>query len=314
MKIKQILSQAFSKLLFNKLICILLVSPFFAIGQEPSDFSWWNKIHNWDGFRSWKEYYRLSPAYFGPNALPVAPVYGGILEKSSLGIAADVYFGHGDNTQDIYIHWYQSFYNSRIGVKIDIVPFEHYKTTFDVRDERASRDWDAKGMAIGDLALNFYFQLVRDKQQFPDMVLSFYSKTASGGNFLGARYYDTPAYGFNLNIGRTYTYSGSLISSLNIATDIGFLSWQLADKEQYQNDAFSYGFKFELSARQWKLDNQLAGYTGYLHNGDSPLVWRCKLKYDLDKFSYYLQYQHGIHDYPFEQVRLGFLYNLPSIY
>ena len=296
------------------MLYVLFISPFFVFGQNTNDCTWWKKIHGYDGTKSWKEYYRMSPAFFGPNALPVATVYGGHLEKSSVGMAADFYFGHGDNTQDIYLHWYQGFCDSRIGVQLDMVAVEHYKTTIEVRDERASMDWDAEGSAIGDLVLNFYFQLVKDKARFPDMVISFYSKTASGSNFSGARYYDTPAYGFNLNLGKSYTYSNSFISSLNLAADLGFLCWQLAECKQYQNDAFAYGVKVQLEAERWNLDNQLAGYTGYLHNGDSPLVWRSKLKYDFGKFSCYLQYQHGMRDYPFEQVRLGFLYHLPSIY
>ena len=292
------------------MLYVILLCPFFVLGQASNDCSWWNQIHGYDGTKSWKEYYRLSPAYFGPNALPVAIIYGGHLEESSFGIAGDIYFGHGDNTQDIYVHWYQSFCDSRIGIKFDMVPVEHYKTTTEVRDERASMEWDAEGWAIGDLAFNFYFQMVREKKRLPGMVISLYTKSASGSDFSGSRYFDSPAYGVDLNLGKTYLSSNSVINSLNIAADIGFLCWQLAESTRYQNDAFSYGLKLELESKKWTLDNQLAGYAGYLHNGDCPLIWRCKLLYDFGKCSSFLQYQHGIHDYPFEQIRLGFLYHL----
>jgi hypothetical protein len=310
LKRKKIQWQSYDKALLIRMLCLLFLYPFFAVGQTSSGCGWWEIIHGYDGTKSWKEYYRLSPAYFGPNALPVATVYGGHLEESSFGIAGDVYFGHGDNTQDIYVHWYQRFCDSRIGVKFDMVPVEHYKTTIEVRDDRASRDWDAEGWAIGDLTFDFYYQIVREKERMPGMVVSLYTKSASGSNFSGARYFDVPAYGIDLNFGKTYLYSNSVISSLNIAADIGFLCWQLAESTRYQNDALAYGIKLELESENWTLDTQLAGYSGYLHNGDSPLVWRCKLLYDFGKYSTYLQYQHGIKDYPFEQLRFGFLYQL----
>ncbi|TAE61269.1 MAG: hypothetical protein EAZ89_00720, partial [Bacteroidetes bacterium] len=37
------------------------------------DAAWWSQTVGWDGVSHWSRYIRTSPAYMGPNALPVPP-------------------------------------------------------------------------------------------------------------------------------------------------------------------------------------------------------------------------------------------------
>ncbi len=52
-----------------------------TIFLQAQDYSWWNLKHNWDGYSSWSDYLVVSPAYLGPNALPVPEVRKGFLQK-----------------------------------------------------------------------------------------------------------------------------------------------------------------------------------------------------------------------------------------
>ena len=52
-----------------------------AKSHAQKDYTWWNEQHNWDGFRHWTSYTKLTSKYMGPNALPVPDSKKGIFNK-----------------------------------------------------------------------------------------------------------------------------------------------------------------------------------------------------------------------------------------
>jgi len=67
----------------------------------------------------WRNWMKITPGYFGPNALPVPEVKKGIVsEGSNLEIGADFHFQQGDPTQDISGKYYRSFCENKIAIEI----------------------------------------------------------------------------------------------------------------------------------------------------------------------------------------------------
>ncbi|MEG2336461.1 MAG: DNA topoisomerase, partial [Bacteroidales bacterium] len=290
--------------IFILLLLTSVLGRTLAHSSTPKDFSWWDAKHGYDGSKSWTEYLKYAPGFFGPNALPVPMFYNGQIQKeSTLSFATDLYCGHGDNTVDLYLNWYQTFWDHRIGVQLDMVPVEYYQTTAEVRDLRASREWDAKGWAGGDLAFSFFFQVIRNRKA-PDIVLSAGFKTATGNKSGAARYFDAPAYHIDINLGKSFHFKG-FIDALEFGGTLGFLCWQTYYPMHPQNDAFMYGLRLDLVHKNLRWENQFGGYVGYLHNGDSPMIIRTRFLWAQNQINYFIQYQHGIKDYPFEQIRIG---------
>ena len=76
-----------------------------------------------------------------------------------------------------------------------------------------------------------------------------------------------------------------------------------------------YGGKIILGNKKWQLDNSLSGYWGWIHTnaninpagdyGDAPLVYASKFTLKGSKLDYFTQYQYGIKDFPYQQIRVG---------
>ena len=90
------------------------------------------------------------------------------------------------------------------------------------------------------------------------------------------------------------------------------MSWETTNSKQ--NDAPMYGGKFILGNEKWKMENTISGYWGWMHTskvinmpdyGDTPLVYATKLSHKVGKIDYFAQYQYGITDFPYHQLRVG---------
>jgi len=170
---------------------------FTLIGNQitlSQDYSWWNEKHNWDGVTPWQNYIILSPAYMGPNALPVPEARDGSLPRNTtFEFSLENHFSSGDKTINLYTNLYIPLFSKRAGLNISIVPFEHYKMDTITRDLRRARDYDGEGISGGDFYIGTFIQILKDKK-FPDIVLSINMKTASGTNLAAARFTDSPGY------------------------------------------------------------------------------------------------------------------------
>jgi len=288
------------KKLFTILFVIIFISP-YAISQ---DYDWWNKKHNWDGVTNWARYLIYSPAYLGPNALPVPEIRDALIEKSiNLETKADFHFSKGDNTQNLFLKLFYPFWDGRVAVEIFAVPIEHFKMDTITRDERAGRDPDGEGYAAGDIYIGTLIQLLREHKHWPDLLLGITLRTASGGNVGNARYTDAPGYYFDLSAGKTFQAGQNL--SLRPYVMFGFYAWQTNRDDYRQNDAFLYGVGLSFFNKHFECNTKYGGYKGYIGNGDAPMVLRAHAIYKFPKTHLKLSFQQGLQDIGYSTVSLG---------
>jgi hypothetical protein len=295
-----------------KNILLFLFFLFSNLIGYSQDFTWWNNKHHWDGVTNWDRYIIMSPAYMGPNALPVPEIkYGLIPKNSSFELSVEEHYLKGDNTQNLFTNLFYLISEGKLGLGINIVPFEFYKMDTITRDIRKSRDLDGKGFTDGgDLYVTTYIQIIKEKGKLPDLLLTLNLKTASGTNLGAARFTDTPGYFFDLSCGKSYTPS-RFFNSIRPYIMAGFYSWQTNRDDYRQNDALLYGIGFNLELNKISLENMLGGYWGYINNGDKPLVQRLIIRSTFESvFNYKIQLQQGYNDFLYTSIRVGTEINL----
>jgi hypothetical protein len=250
----------------------------------------------------------------GPNAIPVPEIQDGSLPQySELEICVDNHFSSGDQTANLYTSLYIPLFSKRVGLNLSVVPIEYYEMDTATRDIRRARDYDGKGISGGDIYIGTFIQLIKDKK-FPDVLLTINLKTASGTGLSAARFTDSPGYFFDVSVGKDIKPNSRVLKCIRPYVLCGFYSWQVNRDDNLQNDAFLYGAGVNLCFSEFKLKNHFGGYSGYLNNGDKPMVYRCCIESNLKKtINYKLQFQHGIHDFPYNSVRIGFLLNINKI-
>jgi hypothetical protein len=83
-----------------------------------------------------------------------------------------------------------------------------------------------------------------------------------------------------------------------------------------------YGEKIIIGNENWKLENTISGYSGWLHTskainlpdyGDTPLVYATKFSIKSGKISYFAQYQYGITDFHYQQFRVGISFTVEKL-
>ena len=144
-------------------------------------------------------------------------------------------------------------------------------------------------------------------------------RTASGSGFGQRRYFDTPGYYFDVEAGKSFFTGGKLVKEIRLGADLGFMAWETTGS--WQDDAPMYGAKLILANDHWKLDNTLAGYYGWMHTsdrygsdyGDAPLVLATRLEHTMGSRSLFIQYQHGLNDFPYNQFRIGYSFTAPRL-
>ena len=289
-------------------ISVLLI-PIYSLSQ---DYSWWNEKHNWDGVTSWNKYIIISPAFMGPNALPVPEIHNGILSnKCNFKFALDGHFSKGDQTENIFTELYIPLAKDKVGLNINVVPIEHYAIDTTTRDLRRIRDYDGEGLAGGDIYVSTLIQLIKDKEKWPDILLTINLKTASGTNLAAARYSDTPGYYFDLSFSKSIEFNESRIKSIRPFILGGFYSWQTYQDDNSQNDAALFGLGMDLNLDKILIKNTIGGYAGYVGNGDKPLVYRFLLRSTLNTIvNYEFRFQQGINDFDYSSFRFGLNFDL----
>lgn len=245
-----------------------------------------------------------SSSYFGPNAFPV-PEYtdATIAGLTTINVSWNYYSGFGDQTLNPALKVEIPLIPSKVSFKIWGTAFEYYNTTITIRDKRASTEDTPEGVANGDIYIQTRMLLLKEQAKRPSIVLNSTLKTASGNNFNERRYFDTPGYYFDLEMGKT-VYSGTaFLKKVRLVLNVGFLCWETTNSEQ--NDAPLYGTKLIFGTENLELENSIAGYNGWMNNGDQPLVYSIQLMKKSDKVRVYSQYQYGIRDFPYHHFKLG---------
>lgn len=289
---------------------LFIVSGFNVCSQ---DLQWWNEKHNWDGQSHFSKYMIFSPAYFGPNALPVPEFRTGeIFNRSYFRAAVETHLSSGDNTFNTFAKAFFPFANNRIAVEVHGVPLEYYQMDRLTRDERAARDYDARGWANGDLYFGTIIQLLKERKIWPDMTLSLNCRTASGNDLENARYTDKPGYYFDLAFGKDIALADKnrFIRPFGL---VGFYVWQTNQLHLPQNDAFMYALGAILKVKELEITQSWGGYTGYVGNGDKPMVIRTSITNNSRGIGYRFLFQQGLRDFYYTTFSFGMQYNFASI-
>ncbi len=301
----------------RNILCILImvVLLFLSDLSFSQDYTWWNNKHNWDGVTHWSDYIITQPAYMGPNALPVPDINNGSFEhKAYLKFSLEKHSGKGDQTENIYLELFSSFYNDKVGLKVYVVPIEHFKMDTITRDMRRARSYSGEGYTGGDIYISTYFQIIRDKIGYPDILLTLNLKTASGRDLENARYTDSSGYFFDLSFGKSIRVRKQLVQLARFYTMIGFYCWQMQGAGQFQNDAFLYGVGADMQLAKLSIKNSLGGYIGYKNNGDRPMVFRLQFQSRYDGLNNYeLSLQQGLYDFEYFSIRLSYIIDLNDI-
>ena len=266
---------------------------------------------------------RISPYYFGPNAFPVPDMLDGrVSSELHIELLGDYFHGErGDHTEDVVLKVNVPLWTKRANLTLWMPVMEWYKNTDEnirvcrIEDEHKA---DAKkGCLSGDVFVTTDLQLMTERRYRPDWTLRAALKTASGGEFYHARYYDGPGYFFDTSLAKSFSLGrGVWNHQLRVVGSTGFLCWQTDNGRQ--NDAVQYGVMLKWENRHFSLAQSFSGYNGWEHNAskggefahDRPMVLKTNFSYRIKNWEILAAYQYGVRDYPYQQGRLGVAYNL----
>ena len=205
---------------------------------------------------------------------------------------------------------YVPFAKNRIAVELYGVILEHFAFSEEIRNERYARIEDGKGFANGDLYFSTLIQLVKERK-FPNTLLRMACKTASGNQYKGARYTDSPGYFFDLSFSKEFAKTEtSLFRPFGLA---GFYSWQTNDELNLQNDAFMYALGADYVVKDVLLSASWAGYSGYKEERDKPMQLNFELRKDFNGKAFRIQYIHGLRDWEYKTVKFSFIWKLKPV-
>lgn len=263
---------------------------------------------------------RYSPAWFGPNANPVAEITDARIPKlTTFSLMTDNYFGFGDYTRNGYFKIEIPLVPERVSFKIWSTILENYTVSDEIIESRNMLSEESSGKANGDIYVQTRISLLSEKKYAPAVIINSTLKTASGTNFQNRRYFNTPGYYFDLESAKSFTLNNKYLDEIRLVGNLGFLCWETTNSTQ--NDAIMYGLKIIASNKLLQWENSLAGYDGWMYRhpnygtdyGDSPLVYNSKFVFKFKNTDYFTQYQWGIRDFPYHQLRVGFTLKLAKL-
>lgn len=243
----------------------------------------------------------VAPAFFGPNAFPIPDMSDGRTQRDlSVELAGEGYFGFdGSRTADIFARVRVPLFTQWANLSVWMPVYGWYD------------QYDGKGSGAGDVYLSTDIQVLHNSwfhsdnaQYIPQMTIRIGVKTASGEQFARKRHYDSPGYFFDASLGES-VMAGPV--ELRFAGSVGFLCWQTADARQ--NDAVMYGLQMTARHEYASLQATWGGYVGWERYGDAPMSIKIRAAGHAQGFEPFVQYQYGIKDYPFHQIRVGLAYH-----
>lgn len=244
----------------------------------------------------------VAPAFFGPNALPVPEMLDGLTsDELQVELATDGYLGYDNSwTADVFARISAPLFTPWANLSVWMPIYEWYSQA------------DGTGSGAGDVYISTNVQILHNAwfktnnaKYIPQMTIRLGMKTASGEQFSRRRHYDSPGYFFDLAMGQSIPIQEL---DLRLAGSVGFLCWQTSDARQ--NDAVMYGLLAKLSHRYFSAQAEWGGYVGWERYGDAPMVIKLRAAGKIKGFEPFVQYQYGIKDYPFHQLRVGLAYNI----
>jgi len=258
-----------------------------------------------------------STSWFGPNANPVPEFTDATIpSETHFRAAGDYYFGHGDQTISSNLQFEFLLIKQKVSVKTWAAVFEHYQVTDQLKEKR--KMMNNSGTATGDLYVQTRVSLLKEKKSQPAVILNATLKTASGSGFRDRRFFNTAGYYFDIEAGKSWLLEESFIKEFRAVGNAGFFSWDVQTPGlNVQDDAPMYGVKFILKTSDLDWENALSGYNGWIHRGEDygnkPMVFASKLSLQSGNTEYFIQFQKGIRDFPYDQIRLGLDMSLASL-
>lgn len=266
---------------------------------------------------------KYSTLWFGPNANPVPEMTDARIPASTtVSVMADYYsgfgtYGLGDQTSNGYIKLEVPLLPERVSLKLWSTFLEHYNTTESIQNLRGALN--TSGFEGGDIYVQTRIRLTNEQKWLPSIVLNSTLKTASAKTVKTRRYFDTPGYYFDLEAGKSFYTKSQFINEIRLVGNLGFMCWETTNSTQ--DDATMLAAKLILGNNVWKLENMLSGYSGWMHSnryfspdyGDAPMVYAAKFSYKPKNISYFAQYQAGINDFPYQQIRVGLSFTINKL-
>lgn len=281
----------------SKKLLYSIFSLLFYVLPLKADGGWWEKM----------EYLIYTPRYFGPNAFPIPELVGADLpSRWEVEVRGEFHKMTGDKTKDVFARVYLPIVKGKAGINVSWVYQEWYETSPKVRDERSAVEVKSPIPCHGDIVVNCYYQILRNKK-WADIVISANIKTASGGRVCDARYTDAASYWFDANIGRTVWSHPASGFALRLQALAGFYCWMTNSTMHRQNDAICYGVGARATWKHFLLDADFSGFNGYRGDGDKPMVIRTKLEYELKKNILSFRYKHGVRDYLYDSYSIAYI-------
>ncbi len=249
-----------------------------------------------------------SPRYLGPNALPVPLLHKAYIPgKFYWSGLYEYYSGRGDKTHDFNMHFIVPVANGRIGLEFKYVPVEFFSMDSAVSLLRRTQSGEAvAGHSFGDIYFGTMIQLIKDHDFLPDLAVAMSCRTASGTQRANARYVDTPGYYIDAAIGDSYGADKGYFRHIRWYAELGFYCWQTYLNNYPQNDALLFGCGIDFDFKSFFINQSIRGYSGYMNNGDQPLVYRADLGFKMGEAAFVVGYERGLNDYPFQSIRAGF--------
>ncbi len=255
---------------------------------------------------------RYSPSWFGPNAHPVPELTNARIGKyTNVDLSLDSYFGYGDRTQSSYLRVEIPLVSERIALKLWANLIEHYTVDTIVANKRAMTVDHYSGFARGDIYVQTKIRLLKETEQIPNLIINYTLKTSSGTGVYEKRHFNTTGYYFELEAGKSFKIKTAITDEIRWVGMVGFMCWETVNYTQ--NDAPMYGTKIQFKKNKIEWEGGIRGYSGWMNKhpdygndfGDRPLVTFTKVNILGTKVNYYFQYQYGMRDFPYQQVRVG---------
>jgi hypothetical protein len=249
-----------------------------------------------------------SPLYFGPTAFPLPELRSGkVARKFEFEARGEFHSFSGDRTKDVFLRALLPIVPGRAVIEVSFVPWEHYRTTREEADRRHAIDVRNSGPAYsGDVVVSSTYRLLESDDWF-DALLYLGLKSASGARLCDARFTDAATYWVGADVGRELAWNAAGTCWLRISAAGGFYCWMTNSLVQRQNDAFQYGAGLSSRLGNFYFGTDVSGFSGYLNNGDHPVILRNQLQYDLHDNVISLRYNIGLRDFLYRTFSVGLI-------
>lgn len=290
---------------------------------------------------------KIAPDYFGPNAFPIPDMLDGTTSETlKINLAGDYFLGRRkDHTGDIFAKLIIPLFTDRVNLSIWMQVAEFYHTSPEWRKHcrlpevvsdkfsgSRNKEVSSRGYDFGDAYVSTDIRVLKQTKYIPDLTVRAALKSASGGSYYKARFYDCPGYFFDATIAKSIRFDGwdesgrsradggtnsfdstrirssSFVRELRFAASGGFLCWQTDNGRQ--DDAVMFGAMIALDTKAFCFDLCYGGYLGWEKDGDRPMSIKTSVKGHIGNFAPYISCQIGIADYPYTQFRIGLEYNI----